>query len=240
MTAISPYALNQNLSIKLLNPAHAAQKIIVIENVLHNPQALIDFAAANSFKPSPRHVSGKGYPGVQLVPPNDYSLAITDFIKPLLQKEFGVDENLAMRKSECAISLMTIKPEDLGALQCVPHFDTSNINQFAVLLYLCDQTHGGTAFYRHNATGLEFVTPQTCDQYLDTFLAEQKAHPPAQKYFTDSDARFTKIGWLPAAVNRMVIYRSCVLHSPYLLNPEHSINADPRTGRLTVNTFVAF
>ena len=135
---------------------------------------------------------------------------------------------------------MTTKPEDLGLNQRVPHFDTSDINQFAVLLYLCDQSHGGTAFYRHNATGLEFVTPQTCDQYLDTFFAELKENEPPKKYFSDSDEHFTKIGFLPAAVNRLVIYRSCVIHSPYLINTEHSINADPLTGRLTVNTFVAF
>jgi hypothetical protein len=239
-TSITTCALNKNLSIKLLNAAHAVQKIIVIENLLEHPQALIEFAAQHSFTPAPGQASGKGYPGVQLVPPSAYSQTITDFIKPLIQKEFGVAETLEMRKSECAISLMTLKPKELNPAQCVPHFDTSNINQFAIILYLCDQSHGGTAFYRHNATGFEFITPQTSSQYFDSFLAELKAQPPAQEYFTDSNTQFTKLGVLPAAVNRMVIYRSCTLHSPYLTNPEHSINADPRTGRLTVNTFVAF
>jgi hypothetical protein len=239
-TSINSYALNKNLSIKLLNEAHAMQKIIVIDGLLRNPLTLIDFAAQNSFKPAPGKVAGKGYPGIQLVPPTAYSQTITEFIKPLIQKEFGVAETLEMRKSECAISLMTLKPEELNPAQSVPHFDTSNINQFAIILYLCDQSHGGTAFYRHNATGLEFVTPQTSDLYFDSFLAELKAQPPIRKYFTDSDAQFTKLGVLPAAINRMVIYRSCTLHSPYLINPAHSINSDPRTGRLTVNSFVAF
>ncbi len=234
------YALNPKLSIKLLNPAHAIQKIIVVENLLTNPQALIDFAAENTFEAYPRLASGKGYPGIRLTPPSDYSVALSDFIKPLIQKEFGIASNVDMRKSECAISLMTTKPEDLGANQRLPHFDTSNINQFAVLLYLCDQSHGGTAFYRHNATGLEFITPQTCDQYLDSFFAELNEKKPPQEYFSDSNEHFTKIGFLPAAINRMVIYRSCVIHSPYLIDPEYSINANPRTGRLTVNTFVAF
>lgn len=238
--SISPYALNKNLSIKLLNAAHAMQKIIVIENLLEHPQALIDYATLHNFKPAPGQAAGKGYPGVQLVPPSDYSQALIDFVKPLIQKEFGVDETLDMHKSECVMSLMTLKESELSPAQCVPHFDTSNINQFAIILYLCDQSHGGTAFYRHNATGFEFITPQTSDRYFDSFLAELKAHPPAQKYFTDSDVQFTKLGVLPVAFNRMVIYRSCTLHSPYLINPEHSINADPRTGRLTVNTFVAF
>lgn len=236
----SPYALNPNLSIKLLNSAHAIQKIIVVENFLANPQALMDFAVTNNFEPYPRATSGKGYPGVRLTPPNEYSLAITEFIKPLIQREFGIAANVEMRKSECAISLMTLKPEELSPAQCVPHFDTSNINQFAIILYLCDQIHGGTAFYRHNATGFEFITPSTSDQYFDNLFAEQKIRPPARKYFTDSDSQFTKLGILPANFNRMVIYRSCTLHSPYLTNIEHSINSDPRTGRLTVNTFVAF
>ncbi len=239
-TSTHGYTLNKNLSIKLLNTAHAIQKIIVIENLLEHPQALIDFATQHNFKPAPGQAAGKGYPGVQLVPPNTYSQLVTDFIKPLIQKEFDIAETLEMRKSECVISLMTTQPENLGPIQCVPHFDTSNVNQFAVLLYLCDQTHGGTAFYRHNATGLEFITAANSDRYLDIFFAELNAKKPAQGYFTDSDERFTKIGFLPAAVNRMVIYRSCVIHSPYLINLDKSINADPRTGRLTINTFVAF
>ena len=239
MTANNLYALNPNLSIKLLNPASNIQKVIVIENLLQNPQTLMDFAVKNNFEPYPRTASGKGYPGVRLTPPSEYSLAITEFIKPLIQREFGVAEDLEMRKSECAISLMTLKPEELGVVQRLPHFDTSNINQFAVLLYLCNHKHGGTAFYRHNKTGLEFITPQTCDHYLNTFYAELDKQEPPLEYFADSDEQFTKLGFLPAAVNRMVIYRSCVLHSPYI-DPAISIDANPSTGRLTVNTFVAF
>ena len=240
MKKIGPYALNEKLSVKVVNPNSEAQKILIIDNLLEHAEHLIDFATTNTFEPYPKTTTGKGYPGIRLTPPQDYSQAITDFIKPLINKEFGIAENIEMRKSECAISLMTTKPEDLGPIQCVPHFDTSNVNQFAVLLYLCDKTHGGTAFYRHNATGFEFITAATSDHYLDIFFAELNKKRPLQAYFSDSDERFTKIGFLPAAVNRMVIYRSCTIHSPYLIDPALSINADPRTGRLTVNTFVAF
>lgn len=233
------YALNENLSINILNPLSEAQKVIVIDNLLKHPEHLIDFAATHTFEPYPGHNSGKGYPGVRLIPPRDYSQTITEFIKPLINKHFGISEATPLRKSECAMSLMVTKPEDLGPIQRVPHFDTSDVTQFAVLLYLCDQTHGGTAFYRHNATGFEYVTPQTSDQYLTRFFAELNEKSPPQKYFTESNEYFTKIGFLPAAVNRMVIYRSCVLHSAYI-NSERSIDSNPRTGRLTVNTFVAF
>ncbi|GGY62395.1 hypothetical protein GCM10011613_02350 [Cellvibrio zantedeschiae] len=234
------FALNENLSVKILNPNNPIQKIIIIDDILKQPNNLIAFAAANNFSPYAGHGTGKGYPGLRLTPPSDYSNTIVDFIKPLIRSEFAIPENLEMGKSECALSLMTTKPEELGPLQCVPHFDTSNINQFAVLLYLCGQPHGGTAFYRHNATGLEFITPATKDRYLDMFFAELNEKRPAQQYFSESNERFTKIGFLPAALNRMVIYRSCVIHSPYLIDPGRSINSDPRTGRLTVNTFVAF
>lgn len=236
----SPFTLNEHLSIQLLNAAHTMQKIIVIDNLLQNPDALVDFAAENPFKPAPGQAAGKGYPGIQLVPPSDYSQTIAEFVKPLIQREFGIEPERNMRKSECAMSLMTLKESELSPAQCVPHFDTSNPLQFAIILYLCDQSHGGTAFYRHNSTGFEYITPPISSQYFDCFHAELKAVPPTQKYFTDSNAQFTKLGILPAAFNRMVIYRSCTLHSPFLINPAHSINANPRTGRLTLNTFVAF
>lgn len=59
-------------------------------------------------------------------------------------------------------------------------------------------------------------------------------------YFTESDEYFTKFSQVNAKFNHMVIYRSCLINAPYITNPEQSIISDPGTGRLTVNSFVAF
>jgi hypothetical protein len=200
---------------------------------------MVDYASNNTFEPYPNLNSSKGYPGIRLIAPENYSHALMEIIKPILNKEFDIPDHLEMRRKGCVMSLITVKPENLGPLQATPHFDTSDFNHFAILLYLCNETHGGTAFYRHRATGLEIIKPETSDQYLDTYYAELNERRPLQKYFDDSNERFTKIAMVQARFNRMVIYRGCMLHTPYI-NPEHSINAEPKAGRLTVNSFVVF
>jgi len=44
---------------------------------------------------------------------------------------------------------------------------------------------------------------------------------------------------MPARFNRLVVYRGSLLHSA-VVNPQLSISADPRKGRLTLNSFYDF
>jgi len=44
---------------------------------------------------------------------------------------------------------------------------------------------------------------------------------------------------MPARFNRLVVYPGSLLHTA-CINPACSVNADPRRGRLTVNTFYDF
>ena len=46
-------------------------------------------------------------------------------------------------------------------------------------------------------------------------------------------------GMMPARFNRLVVYRGSLLHSA-VVNPQLSISADPRKGRLTLNSFYDF
>ncbi|MES2947230.1 MAG: DUF6445 family protein [Pseudomonadota bacterium] len=212
---------------------------IIMDDFLVNPHHLLELAAQSVFTPYPNLESRKGYPGIRAEAPGDYSQSIAELLVPLIQTNFGVAEELPMRKSMCAFSLTTLPPSELGPLQRTPHFDASTPNHMAILLYLCDGRHGGTGFYRHNATGLQQITEDTREHYLDTYYAEINAQRPAQRYFDNSDARFTLLGMIPARFNRMVIYRGSLLHSA-CINPALSLSANPRTGRLTVNSFYDF
>ena len=181
----------------------------------------------------------KGYPGVRAIAPADYSTGLTALMEPLIRLNFGVPDELALRKAECAFSLTTMQPGELGPLQRTPHFDASTPHHMAVLLYLCNDEHGGTGFYRHKATGLQQVTAGNCERFLDVYYAELNARPPAQRYFDDSDEHFEFLGMMPARFNRLVVYRGSLLHSA-IVNPARSIDANPLTGRLTLNSFYDF
>jgi hypothetical protein len=212
---------------------------LIIDDFLADPEALLDIAVQRQFEPYPNFDSKKGYPGFRAKAPVDYSATITALLEPVIKANFGVPEQLALRKSLCAFSLTTMAADDLGPLQCTPHFDASTPNHIAELLYLCDSRHDGTGFYQHNATGLQQFTADNREHYLDVYYEEINAVKPAQRYFDKSSETFTFLGMIPAKFNRMVIYRGSLLHSA-CINPAISLDPNPRTGRLTVNTFYDF
>lgn len=214
-------------------------QLVFIDDFLVNPQALLDAAAHSPFEPYSGVSERKGYPGIRAEAPADYSQNLCALLDPLIRLNFGVPEALPLRKSICAFSLTTTAPDMLGPLQRVPHFDASTPHHMAVLLYLCDARHGGTGFYRHKATGLQQITADNCEHYLDVHYEELNSRPPPARYFEQSDEHFELLGIMPARFNRLVIYPGSLLHSA-CINPELSISADPRSGRLTLNSFFDF
>ncbi|MDY0745161.1 DUF6445 family protein [Paucibacter sp. R3-3] len=213
--------------------------VVFIDDFLENPQALKEAACRAEFTPYARVPERKGYPGLRADVPTAYSAALTALMDPLIRLNFGVPEALPLRKAACAFSLTTTPPEALGPLQRTPHFDASTPNHMAVLLYLCDGEHGGTGFYRHKATGLQQITTDGRERFLDSYYAELNARPPQPRYFDDSDEHFEFLGMMPARFNRLVVYRGSLLHSA-IVDPMRGLSADPRRGRLTVNSFYDF
>lgn len=231
------YAINPHATIERITLGD--HTLLCIDNFLQNPQAMVDFASRYRFEPYPGLAEKKGYPGIRLKAPEDYSYNITTHLEPILKQELNIPAQLDIRKSVCVFSLIALAPEVLSPLQRTPHFDASTPNHIAVLLYLCGEEHGGTAFYRHNATGLQQITAENREHYLDVYYDEINKLRPRQEYFGESSEFFTKIGMISARFNRLVAYRGSLLHSPYI-NPALSIDTNPRSGRLTVNTFYDF
>lgn len=212
---------------------------LIIDDFLEDPDALRDIAARSNFSLYPGYAERKGYPGIRAEAPIDYSYTITELLEPLIKAHFGVPEQRALRKSICAFSLTTMAAEELGPLQRTPHFDASTPYHMAVLLFLCNENHGGTGFYRHKATGIQQITEGNREHYLDVYYEEINAQRPAQRYFDASNTHFEFLGMIPAKYNRMVIYPGSLLHTA-CINPAISINPNPIHGRLTVNTFYDF
>lgn len=231
------YAINDHLHLEYL--AIGKHKIIIIDNFLAHPQELIAQAVNSQFTPYPGYEARKGYPGIRAVAPSEYSYNITHFLEPIIKQEYDVPTQLDIRKSVCAFSLMTMNADDLGPLQRTPHFDASTPYHTAVLLYLCDELHGGTAFYRHTTTGLDQITADTREKYLDIYYDEINRQRPKPGYVKESTGLYTKIGMVQAKFNRMVIYQGSLLHAPYI-DTEISIDSNPTSGRLTLNTFYDF
>ena len=215
------------------------QRIVFIDNFLQDPQALVEVACQSRFEPPAAWAEQKGYPGLRASAPAAYTQTLTELLDPLIKVNFQVPEHLRVKVGLSAFSLTTTPPDALGPLQRTPHFDASTPYYTAALLYLCDEGHGGTGFYRHKATGLQRITTENREHYLDVYHEEVNRRPPRARYFDDADEQFSFLGMVPARFNRVVVYPGSLLHSA-CIHPARSLSSDPRHGRLTVNTFYDF
>jgi len=206
--------------------------VVVIEDLWAHPQALVDLAASRTDY-SARSLY---YPGVRSAAPAEYARAVTSQLNTLILETFGLRGDLAITDS--TFSLVVTPAENLVAFQRVPHFDSADPNRIAVLHYLCGPERGGTSFYRHRSSGIESVTNDNRDRYIKLVNSEVKSHgmPPAR--FIDEDTEmFQRVVKYDCAFNRALIYRGNLLHS-VTTPPAFVPDGDPRTGRLTVNTFL--
>jgi hypothetical protein len=98
---------------------------------------------------------------------------------------------------------------------------------------------GGTAFYRHRATGLDAVRPDQESGFCRLRDKELTESPPPAAYVTDDMEYFEQTAEVEARFNRLLIYRSQHLHSG-VISPDMNFSANPREGRLTANVFITY
>ncbi len=231
--------VNDSLDVKVLQIGKEQSKVICIDNFLADPLRLVDFAKASTFAPYAAAAQRKGYPGVRAAAPAELGLALREKIDSIVRREYEISPERSIKPLQDALCMLAVPEVELGPLQRIPHFDASSPYFFATLLFLCDARHGGTGFYRHNLTGYEAITPERADHYLDISYDELNSKLVERRYFSDSNEVFTKIGFVPAEFNRLLIYRGNILHSANILS-DTSITTDPAVGRLTANIFFSY
>jgi hypothetical protein len=204
--------------------------VIVIDDVWPDAHALVDLAASQRDYAA----SSLYYPGVRRPAPRDYASGIVSSLTDLMRSTFGITDEVVITDS--IFSIVLTPPGKLVPFQRVPHFDSVDQDRIALLHYLC--ASGGTSFYRHRSTGVEIVTADVQESYIRAVNAEVRSQgmPPAQYVDGDSEL-FERTARYDAVFNRALIYRGSMLHSVNV--PRDFVpDPDPRTGRLTLNTFL--
>lgn len=210
--------------------------LLVIDDAFADPDAIVELAARASFTP----VEGRGnhYPGIRAPLPVAYAEAMAHLLGPDLET-FG----LTGVKREVTLNhlqIVTTRPEALALPQRVPHFDTMEPRQIALLHYLTREDMGGTDFYRYRATGDERITIDRFKPYTEHLVESLRTlGPPPQDYMRDEDRRYERIGACEARFNRVVAYFSNALHSGRI-PAAASLSANAREGRLTATTFLKY
>lgn len=232
-----PFALTSAPKVEVLRFGREGELVVVVDGLFANPEALVELVA-NTCSFTQQQGQANFYPGVRSPAPQGYLAVLSRALGPLILRAFPYLAGRSVRGSDC-MSLVTLRPEALNLAQRVPHVDTDSADQIALLHYLCDGTQGGTGFYRHRSTGFETITPERSAAYYKALEAELQAEPPPLAYVDGSTPLFEEIGAVEARFNRLVFYRSRLLHSGKI-GEGFEFSPDPRRGRLTGNAFLVF
>lgn len=214
---------------------HERRPVIVIDDFLPDAEGWVDYAeTGDPFRSLPNDY----YPGVRKPCPMQYVDDLRTRYARLLRETFELSA-MEPQVLLSALSIATTEPEQLRPVQRVPHFDTSDPQQLAVVHYLCEPSHGGTSFYRHRTTGYETISQDRLHGYADILKRQvMTEYAPPPKYMDGDNPLFETIASFDAKFNRALIYPSNVLHSGNVRHPHPG--RSPRTARLTANTFLKF
>ncbi|ESQ90592.1 hypothetical protein ABAC460_08880 [Asticcacaulis sp. AC460] len=223
--------LNTAARLEIRRIGREQQPVVIIDDVFTNPEVLVEAARTSVFE-RPKHTR---YPGLNAPLPDTYAATVVPALRHLMTTVFEIPEKLRMTQFGF-LALATLGPEALEPVQKIPHQDTPEHNRLASVHYLCEPG-GGTGFFRHRATGYEAVTPEQRTHYVATVSEELEAGGSGLTRHVSADTPyFELIDWVPAAFNRLVLYRSNALHSALIDGVP--LSEDPATGRLTANLFL--
>jgi Family of unknown function (DUF6445) len=217
-------------TIRIDHIGHEAVPVVVIDDFVARPELLAGDAAMLSFVPMGPH-----YPGVRAVVPPALVKRFVEPLETVIADVFGVR---AFDVIDALYSLVTTVPDALTPIQRLPHFDGVEPERLALLHFIGRGNNGGTAFYRHRATGFERVTAArhpTYTQSLENELSTSGMPDPA--YIVGNTELFEEIAVYEGAYNRALLYPSNVLHCARIPDTV-LLTTDPDAGRLTVNTFL--
>jgi hypothetical protein len=213
-----------------------ATPVLVLDGLLTGGAALVDYAAEVAAL-APVKAGANFYPGVRAPAPPPYVQALVRTLRPHMARVFGTPDG-GRAGVTSAISMAMTPASEATVVQRLPHIDTTDAYQLAILHYLCGPEHGGTAFYRHRESGLEIIDADRSKPYFAALRQQMATAAIGPGYIAGSDSLFEQIGAVEAAFDRIVIYPSRLLHAGIL--PDRPASSDPRRGRLTVNTFYRY
>jgi hypothetical protein len=227
------FTSHSSFRIRTLTLGQERAPLVVIDDLLADAEALAELAAAKLFVDDGTH-----FPGIRAKAPLGYQQFVLEQLRKLSAPVFGLPPD-ALTFTGCHFSLVTRPAAQLYHLQCIPHIDSMLGHELAFIHYLFKREHGGTAFYRHRHTGFEVITPERESAYFQR-VAEEKFGPdkPERRYIDSSTALYEQIHTEAGVFNRMLVYRRNSLHSGSFVLPD-AIDANPRTGRLSLNGFIA-
>ena len=231
--AVAPLLIGREIRVQLRHVGQERQPLLVVDEVLADPDAMIDAAREAEFY-APKHTH---YPGLNAPLPESYYRTVVTALRGPIEAAFGLPCDLGLDYFGF-FALAVTSAREAAPVQKIPHHDSPDPARLAMVHYLARGDHGGTGFFRHKATGFESVDHGRHAAYVDIAQAQMTARGVGTAAYAGADmADYDLIGQAEGVFNRLIVYRNHVLHSA-LLSAEAG-SADPGQGRLTANGFIA-
>ena len=225
------FELNPAIQVRRVFMGGEQQPLMIVDNVLDQPQRMIE-AAANATFYKPEHTN---YPGLNAPLPLSYCHTVVNSLRGPIEAAFGLARSEHL-KYFGFFAVATVDATKASPVQKIPHHDSPDPNRLALVHYFCGEPYGGTGFFRHKQTGYESIDGAREETYVP-LARKELAHVEGTAKFAGPDmTNYDLIGQVAAVFNRLVIYRSHVLHSALLAAAGAS--SDPAAGRLTANGFI--
>lgn len=223
---------HEKFNYKVEHVGNEQQPVLIVDNFLDKPELLIDYCCEQGQFNS----ADAMYPGIRAKGPEAYLHAIYQHLRPIINETFNLKDE-QVKSIDSSYSMVVTPPAQLKPLQAIPHVDSLNMNELASVYFLCGKNNGGTSLYRHKDTGYEYINSARSKTYMDSMNESTKNKVIERKYMNGSNDYFEQIASYEATFNRFVMYRCTSLHSGNIRD-DFDFPTDPRTGRLTLNTFI--
>ena len=231
----SIFSLNRDCEIHTYTVGDDREPLLKADKYLTGVDMLRDYAIRNNQFSK----AGTYYPGIRMPIPFRYTQTLAKNFQVYIENIFGLPLS-KVKRATSSYSIVTASPDSLSLHQRIPHFDAPSRNSLAMIHYLCDIPDSGTALYRHKQSTFEYVDDKRKQQYMQNIeqqFDDLLKHP--QGYICGNTDYFEIIKSFSAVYNRLVMYRGSSLHSGSI-QPDYNFDPSPKTGRLTITTFIEF
>lgn len=234
----SRFEINQNAHVTKVQLADDDNFIVIIDDFLVNPDEVVNFARHTAYF-EPVGSDGTYYPGVRDNMPAPYGRALREALLPIISDYYYDGGGRACVDLVCKLSIVTLQSEQLIDEQKIPHIDSSDENAYAMVHYLCDESHGGTSLYRYKPTGEVKIANDPVNAMKNMTRAAKELADEHGAYLNGDTSLFERVGGVSAKFNRLVLYKSNLLHCADIQS-EKSCQKDISVGRLSVASFMFF
>jgi hypothetical protein len=237
------FALNDS-ALCVEHRAIAGRPVFVVDGVYRHPERVRDFALNLDFD-----LRAGMYPGrlASVAGGTDALLRLVNSLVADQGRSLVIHPDY---RGRLTFALLGEFGRDLRPLQRQPHFD--GFCDFAAVLYLSrpEDCQGGTSFWRHRRTGLEYAPTKgdpRSQALLDSFGARDEWNLISKMmkdglaevgpgYLTESNGRWERLDVVEMRCNRLVMYDGRLFHSVHV--PSAEWQPDPTRPRLTQNLYL--